>query len=96
MDVWLGGKETLNFKGECEKGYKGSICTVCENDWARVGKYKCTEWLDDKFPYFILITSYIAGQFLFSLYVLRANINDAKKSEKSKSSVLLRILTNHI
>ena len=74
MDVWLGGEDTLNFSGECKNGYKGNICTVCEDDWARVGKYRCTECLNDDFPYYIIITTFIVFLFTFSLYVLRANI----------------------
>ena len=72
------------------------MCTVCEEDFARVGKHRCTECLPADEPYYFFILLYIVFLLLFSLYILRSNIKTAKSEHASVKSVLLRIMTNHI
>ena len=77
LGVCLGGVDTYNYQGECEKGYKGVLCTVCEDNWARLGTYGCTLCHDNEKVYYALIITFIVALFSFSLYVLKSNIQTA-------------------
>ena len=72
------------------------MCTVCEDNYARIGKFRCTECLPGSDPYYFIIIGFLVFLVLFSLYVLRGNVKNAEAGEKSINSVLLRILSNHI
>ena len=95
LGVCLGGEETQNHSGVCEKGYKGRLCTVCEVNYARLGKYRCSECHESIALYYVAIVVYILCLLFFALFILRGNIRDAARESPAYAGVLLRIMTNH-
>ena len=41
----LGGVENENVKGDCDEslGYSGRKCSVCMDDYTRIGKFECSK-----------------------------------------------------
>jgi len=92
----LGGNKTKDYEGKCddELGYEGRLCTVCMDDYTRLGKYECSKCPDKAENALILVGLLFAVMGLIA-FVTRSNLMAAEQKKKEIIGVYVKIMTNY-
>ena len=90
------------YTGQCEKGYYGPLCNICENEYGKTDKTTCTLCNQTNWYYFLLINAKILFKscyFLYSIYVGFKMIIEITLGNLSKKNIialsLLKLLIIH-
>ena len=92
----MGGEESHAAIGDCDEsaGYSGRKCTVCIDDYTRVGKFECSKCPEETENVTIL-TAMLCGVIIIIGIITRSNIKSAHERKTEIIGVYIRIMTNY-
>lgn len=62
--------------GDCQKGYKGILCSDCENDYSRSSSFECQK-CPEKYLNAIRVVGIMIAFLIFSVFLIKSTLKGA-------------------
>ena len=91
-NVCLEGNITTDPKGNCAEGYKGILCSICDEKYSKLGDFICSQCPNNYWSKgFILLVYFII--YISLIVLIIKTVNNPKTTY---FSIFLKILLNHL